>query len=203
MTIVREYLKQQKGILATQDDDSRVFQERNWNLAFGAYEQLRIRDNLAQLGDTELKYSHELHVPGRMDIFTISGKTIVLDGAHNEQKMNAFIVSLKTQFPGKKFPVLVALKQGKDLEQLAGLLADNATNAIATEFDSKQDTQFSAVSAGEIAHEFEKLGVEAFIEPSVDKAVIKLLSLPDDIVVVSGSLYLVAEVRKLLHVSGQ
>lgn len=201
MSIVREYVVKQQGrvVVKTPDTDA-LFQQCNWQLAFAAYEQLRARDGLEGLSGEDIEQSQQLHVPGRMDIFKKSGKTIVLDGAHNEQKMSAFLASLASAFPNRKFPVLMALKQGKELEQLAPMLAQHASSLIATELSGSQDTPLASIEGKAIAEAFRNSGMdEISVEYDMKKAFDELLETASDVVVVTGSLYLVAKVRKLLR----
>lgn len=201
MNIVCEYIaKQQGGLVVKTPDIDALFQQRNWQLAFAAYEQLRERDGLEGLSGEDIEQSQHLHVPGRMDIFTSAGKTIVLDGAHNEQKMSAFLASLTAEFPNTKFPVLMALKQGKELEQLAPLLAPYTLRLIATQLGGSQDTPIQSIESAVIADALRDNGVDDIeVKPNVKKAFDELLESDSEVVVVAGSLYLVAEVRRLLQ----
>lgn len=203
MSVINKHINTQQATLIMEYDAGETFQERNWHLAFRVYGYLRGRDQLPALGENTLQQSRQLHVPGRMDIFKRPGKTIVLDGAHNEQKMSAFLTALAKRFPDKKFPMMVALKQGKELEQIAPLVAPHAKKIIATELTGSQDSVIASVEASTIAEEFRKNGVsDVNIERDTKEALDTLLESNSEIVVVTGSLYLVAEVRKLLQISG-
>lgn len=203
MVTVKEYVAAQHGALkeVTPQTDE-IFQERNWRLAHNVYELLRQRDGLSQLAGDEIEQSKRLHVPGRMDIFERQGKTIVLDGAHNEQKMSAFLKSLTTRFLDTKFSLLIAMKQGKDLEYLAPLLAPHVTEVVACELSGSQDTSLRSVPADEIVKTFKDRGMNSVSSVKTSKEAVEvLLESSENLVVVTGSLYLVAEVRKLLQIS--
>lgn len=200
MSAVAEHINAQNATLLVETDESETFQERNWHLAYRAYEHLRERDSLMLLDEDALKESQQLHVPGRMDIFKRSGKTIVLDGAHNEQKMSAFLVALTRRFPERKFPILIALKQGKELEYIAPLVAPYTQKIIATELTGSQDSVIESVETNTIAQEFHQNGVDdVSVEKDAKKALATLLEADSEVVIVTGSLYLVAEMRKLLR----
>lgn len=55
---------------------------------------------------------------GRCDIRSIHNRTVVLDGAHNPQKMQALVDTLKVLFPNKKIIRYTAFKQGKDRQEM-------------------------------------------------------------------------------------
>jgi len=201
MNVIQNYVSSQRGDLVPSTvDDNLLFQQRNWQLAFSVYERLRERDYLKALETEDIKQSQLVHVPGRMDIIQRNGKTIVLDGAHNEQKMSAFLKCLKSTYPDTKFPVLMALKQGKELEQLVPLLVPVTSGLIATELTGSQDTPLASIPARSIAEAFQNSSVaDIHIERDINIALDKLLESDSEIVVVTGSLYLVAAIRKLLQ----
>ena len=201
MDVVEDYVAQRRGdLVLSTADEKLLFQQRNWHLAYSVYERLRERDHLKALETEDIKQSQLVHVPGRMDIIQRNGKTIVLDGAHNEQKMSAFLKCLRSTYPGMKFPVLMALKQGKELEQLVPLIVPVISGLIATELTGSQDTPLASIPAHSIAEAFQNSGVDDIhIEHDVKKALNKLLEPNNEVVVVTGSLYLVAAIRKLLQ----
>lgn len=207
MAVVRGYVVSQNGVLieGMYDEtdavlgDVPLYQQRNWDLAFTTYEYIRQRDGLMMLSNGATAESKQLHVPGRMDIVTKNGKTIILDGAHNEQKMSTFLQSFVKLFPGKKFSLLIALKQGKELEQLAPLLAPYVTSATVTSLVGVQDTVIRSIETSAVADAFLGQGArDVVVEESVEEALKRVLDSDEEIVVVTGSLYLVAAVRALV-----
>jgi len=201
MNVVEDYVASRRGDLVhSKVDENLLFQQRNWQLAFSVYERLRERDHLKTLEAEDIKQSQLVHVPGRMDIIKRGGKAIVLDGAHNEQKMSAFLKCLRSTYPGMKFPVLMALKQGKELEQLVPLLVPLTSGLIATELTGSQDTPLASIPARSIAEAFQNSSVaDIHIERDIHKALDRLLESDREVVVVTGSLYLVAAIRKILQ----
>jgi dihydrofolate synthase/folylpolyglutamate synthase len=94
------------------------FQKRNWLLAYAAYLWLVKRDDLKPVDRDALLRTQETYVPGRMDRKKIGDKTIVFDGAHNGQKMHAFVESFCSLYSGRKVPLLLALKEGKEIADM-------------------------------------------------------------------------------------
>ena len=71
-----------------------------------------------------------------MDTRQIGDKILVMDGAHNEQKMATFIASFQNQYPGIKPAVLIALKEGKEYQKVLPLLAPFAVRVYLTTFQN-------------------------------------------------------------------
>ncbi|MBA2655669.1 MAG: hypothetical protein H0U70_01635 [Tatlockia sp.] len=55
-------------------------------------------------------------------------KALILDGAHNPDKLSALFLSLKKKFPETNFQVLFSLAKNKDLEGCLQIIANNAAH---------------------------------------------------------------------------
>lgn len=176
-----------------------LFLERNWRLAHEAFVTLQRRDGFSLPASAEIDATRTTLVPGRMEIFSVKGKTVVLDGAHNEQKMSTFLTSLEQLFPGVRPDFLVAFKRSKDISGPFEAIARHANRVIATEFSVHQDTPFESHDAEAIASWFTDR--EVVRDPA--NGLEKLLASNATLVVVTGSLYLVSEVRRLIRTNGK
>lgn len=175
------------------------FQQRNWQLAFATYMLIASRDKLTELMPDQITATQKINVPARMEAYVFKGKTVIIDGAHNEQKMIAFFESFRLLHPGLKPPVLIALKNNKDFENIAPIIASNTDTAIATEFTMEQDMPAGAKPADEIANDLRRSGAKRVaVEPDIIDALNILLDIQGGVVVVVGSFFLAAEVSKLL-----
>lgn len=173
-----------------------LYQQRNWLLAHYAYEYLRNRDDLPNLTNQVLENTKETKVPGRMDIAHVDHKTIVMDGAHNEQKMTTFAASFRQRFPGVRPAVMIALKQGKDYQSVLPLLAPLAARIILTTFNTSQDLPARSIPPEELVkelHGYPDLPVELL--PDQHEAFRKLLAAPEQVCVITGSFYLLSQLR--------
>jgi dihydrofolate synthase/folylpolyglutamate synthase len=108
------------------------YQRRNWLLAYQVYRYLEERDGLQHLTSQALQETQTIQVPARMDIKQLKGKVLIMDGAHNEQKMTAFVSSYKQLYPDNKPAILLALKAGKEYQTIVPLLAGLASRVIVT-----------------------------------------------------------------------
>ena len=189
------------------------FQKRNWLLAYAVYKYLVKRDEIVDISATQLQKIQSLQVPGRMDAHSVDGKLVIMDGAHNVQKMTAFWESFAAQYPGVKPTVLLALKRGKEINGLVPLLQTYAGEVIVTAYTKTQDLPISATPPGEIAGVLKASGIKCRSVPDAEAAYRLLLAtlrpadkhpLPasgsvldanDGVGVITGSFFLIAELR--------
>jgi len=149
--------------------------------------------------------------PGR---FEEVEKGVILDGAHNPQKIKAlinFLRKCRVQSAECKVILVIGFKKGKKWEEMVDLLVNEFRNKnlelriIATEFQAVTDTgMFAAVPAEEIARYASKVhGAKCKVIRNSQEAVWKAMATNDkrqttnDLVIVTGSLYLVGEVRTM------
>ena len=179
-----------------QRNDLPAYQQRNWWLAYQVYEHLRKRDNLPNLASQALAKTQQISIPGRMEIKHVKDKTLVMDGAHNAQKITTFIDSFRQLYPETKPAVLVALKDDKDYLDVAPLLAPLAARLIVTTFDTTQDLPVKSMDPGKLAEAFRAAGA-ANVKVIVDSnaALRTLLAAPEKVCVIAGSFYLLGQIR--------
>ena len=177
------------------------YQRRNWLLAHYVYQYLRERDHLPDLTRQALRQTQLVQVPGRMDIKQFKGKTLIMDGAHNPQKVTAFADSFRRLYPGVKPAVLIGLKEGKDYRELIPLLAPLAGRVITTTFNTSQDLPVVSMSAEVLAQAFRDAGL-AQVEsvPDSRAAFRALLATAEAVCIITGSFYLIGQIRNNEHI---
>jgi len=177
------------------------FEVTNTTLALATLFSLE-KSSLLKINGATLRQSlSQLKVPGRFEI--VSKKPlIILDGAHNPMKMENLISSLDELLPNQKFNFLLAFKRGKNISEMLSILIPLAKNIILTEFSSPTDTgKNTATSVSEVAILIQKDNLKKYLTPSANTAFKKASDLSlrsGSPLVVTGSLYLVGEVRSLL-----
>ncbi len=183
-----------------------LFQKRNFSLAVSAATWVLHEKYHIKLDATSLHQATKQVIPARMEEFTIGKSTVTLDGAHNPQKMQALIESFQHRHGLVPTAVLFACIEGPDakIEQtVAALLAIKPKKIILTSFQSLQDMKKISINPNVLQEAFKHAGYHgAIIERDPHKALQTLLS--DQVnVLVTGSLYLLFEVRndllKLTH----
>ncbi|HEV2339821.1 MAG TPA: Mur ligase family protein [Patescibacteria group bacterium] len=137
--------------------------------------------------------------PGRFEKIN----NTILDGAHNRAKMYAFISSLKKLYPTQRKIFLLAFKEDRRIIPILRLILPHADAIIITEYHvaldlKKNSTEKSGTVALSIQSLFYKKPL--FITTSVAGGLRKArqIATKDDLIIVTGSLYLIAECRKVL-----
>lgn len=135
---------------------------------------------------------------GRLEIMQ-HRPTVVLDGAHNEEKTSALITALRQMFGQRRLILVLGMLEAKAVEPIVEKLAAIADTVIATYPRVKGKP---ALPAGELVALAKKAGVrQALAEEMPLDALERALEIagPDDLVVVTGSLYLIGMVRSHWH----
>jgi len=208
MAVVRQWTDQHHAPLHVVDgqaesDDSETmpdYQRRNWQLAYEVYGYLRERDALQHLTSQVLAKTRQIRIPGRMDIRQINGKTIIMDGAHNAQKMAAFIDSFRRLYPDVKPPLMMALKEGKEYQKVVPLLAAVASRVILTTFSTSQDLPVKSTNPEVLAEAFRTAGFTNIETITGHQAAFRaLMATPDEVCLITGSFYLLSQIRNNEH----
>jgi len=175
-----------------------LFQQRNFSLAAKAVTFTLERSGGA-LSDKQLRQAAQLVIPGRMEIFHVHGKALILDGGHNPQKLQALQQSIAEQFPGKKCAVLCAFvdNKGRELPALVREIIPFASHIIATNLPPTPH-QRKARAPDDIVAACKKEGFsEAVATGDTIKAYQELLKCREDVLVVTGSFHLLEAIRPL------
>ncbi len=175
------------------------YQRRNWLLAHFAYNFIANRDNLPRMTSEALAKTQMLQVPGRMDVSYIGGKTVIMDGAHNAQKMTSFIESFSKLYPDEKPVVLLALKQGKEYKDVVPQLAKIAGRVILTTFATSQDLPVRSLTPETLEILFKKVRPELRVAvlPDLAQAYRAFLASSETHGIITGSFYLLSQIRKM------
>ena len=137
-----------------------------------------------------------VELPARFEVVA-HNPTVILDGAHNPHGAAAVTATLGREFARTGSRVLiVGILRGKGVtEMLEAFDAGDFDLVICTQPDSTR-----AVPADEIAVEAEALGLatEVIVSPVEALSRAAAVSSEEDLILVTGSLYVVAEVREAL-----
>lgn len=132
--------------------------------------------------------------PARMELARRS-PDVILDGGHNPQCMEALARALRELYPEKKLIFLTGVLADKDYPAMMGEILP-----LAKEFYTITPDSPRAMSAGELADYLEKQGVRAVpcgtMQEGLERA--QAAAGRSDAVCVTGSLYMIGEVRHLL-----
>lgn len=179
------------------------FQQRNATLAIAtANARLKI-DHRPALTRNAIQEALEITIPGRFERFEKDGITVIIDAAHNPQKLSALIEGVKQQHPQKEIVGLVAFGKNKldALEENLTILHKVATAIIATSFTSDMSDSKSAIDSSIVNRAAAR---EGFIAEDIEnpyeafERAIELAKQIDAIVLATGSFYLIDGIRTKL-----
>jgi dihydrofolate synthase / folylpolyglutamate synthase len=208
MQVIREVCEQQQAELhevwslkaGDLPKNLPLFQRRNWYLAWSVFAWLRESDQLPGLTEQQLAQTSQTYIPARMEEIEIGGKIVILDGSHNAQKLHALVASIKKKYPKQKAAVLtgfIKTKQASLHEDLRELLPI-ASHLSATGFSTGGMPKDSMAPLKIVEH-LDALGFENWeIAESPEKAFKKLLKRKEQIILVTGSFYLLNHIRPLI-----
>lgn len=132
--------------------------------------------------------------PGRMEIVQDTPR-VVLDGAHNPDKMRSLIASVGLLGKPARRIVIFGCLDGHDFHAMAEMVAPIADEVIVT---SPSAYQRGVASPEELAETIAATGrpVEVIATPAEAIEVALTRATPEDEIVVTGSLYLVGAIRE-------
>ncbi len=189
--------------LVTPDYDDRIaidlplFQRRNWALARAVCDYLTAQGELRVVGDDDLRRAAAEQPPGRFEFYELNGKTLVLDGAHNSQKLVALREAL-VAIGVSSAAVLASFVTAPDrkIDSALAELRPLTTHLIVTSFTVVQDLAKQSPPAEAVAARARHAGFGSVdVREDLDDAFAALLRRPEQVLLVTGSLYLVSQVR--------
>jgi len=172
-----------------------LFQLRNFNLALHACRYIAKRDRF----DLQIIDPGTVIIPGRMELVAQkNGSLIVLDGAHNAQKVEVFVDSFTKLFPNKTTTTMLALKKGKEYEEVIDILSEITDEFVLTSFSNSQDLPSKPVDPEVLGAYCLAKGYRFSVVVEPTEAVEKLKLAGGDVGLVIGSFYLIGQIRKNL-----
>lgn len=135
----------------------------------------------------------QLSIPGRMEV--VAGHPpVVFDIAHNAEKAQHLAASLRERFPQSHFRFVVAIGESKDATEILRAFAALGASFTFTSFETAGRTAIRPAKLVSIAESIGASG-RAIEDPAEALAVARRTSSGDDVVVVTGSTFIVAELR--------
>ncbi len=143
-----------------------------------------------------------VHLPGRVELVT-GTPDVVVDGAHNPDKMEATSSWIGTKLAGRSVIGLLAFKDGKDLAGCLARLTPRLDAVVVSTFDAGI---WKCSDTATVARLVRAVGFAGMIfeesSPALALALARKLAADDGVVVATGSLYFAGTVRRLLAEEG-
>ncbi len=142
----------------------------------------------------------ETQWPGRFQVLPASAATgqreMVLDVAHNPAGAWALRSALSETFPGRKLTLVFAAMRDKAVQEMAEILFPIAERVVVTQVANPR-----AATTSELIEAGARTGAMIFAEENVPAALARAreLSGPEDVIVVTGSIFLVGEAMGALR----
>lgn len=174
-----------------------IFQFENCRLALGVIQELvtgnklPLNPDLLRLGLARVRWPGRFTVlfPGQVDP-DLGGERVIIDGAHNPRAIKALMKSVKTLLPGRPVTVVMGCSSNKDVDGMVRTVARHADRFVATTFPGSR-----ALPADALARLAERYQLPCD-EADGFKSTVNLLKtciMPDEIVVITGSLFLAGD----------
>lgn len=141
---------------------------------------------------------------GRFQILKTKKQDIVVDGAHNPQKMKAFITALKKIYPGQKFNFLISFSRSKDqiptMRSILKHIIPLSDKIFLTSFTNvSNDSLHKSVSLEKIITILKEFDFKNYQTVVNNRQIIKrVIRESDSTLVITGSLYLISSIYKYL-----
>ena len=185
----------------THDADIAVtYQQANWSLGLAVYKFIVSRDHIQMANNLQLARAKTQFPPGRFEVSVYKGKTVILDGAHNEQKLTALFDSLPASSLNKPI-IIFSLRENRDqkIAEYLQIIKDHCSQIVLTTFAVGQDARsIKSVDPEVVKRHADEIGILATIITNQQDAFSFALSQEYDTILITGSLYLVSEMRKLI-----
>jgi dihydrofolate synthase/folylpolyglutamate synthase len=171
------------------------YQVENATLAIGVVEYLR--DHGFATDEKAIKAGLKIaRWPGRLEVLQEKPR-VVIDAAHNTAAVKAMIKAIHEHFSCRRLIVVVGIMEDKDAREMLSLLMEAADDIVLTRPAIERAATPQRLKA--IVEDLGVEGVSPLIEPDLNGAIRRVLSLagPDDMVLVTGSIYTISEARAL------
>ena len=171
------------------------FQPTNAAIAIMAYDLLAEKYNITRSEKSIRTALKNITFPGRMEVMQYH-PLVMLDGAHNKQKMQALVESIQIIYPSKKMTVIIGVLATKDATSLINILAPLTCRFIATRPYVFGKKSLEPIQLTDIIKNISP-NKEVHVTDDVQKSVELVLRMvnDDELILVTGSLYLVGEAR--------
>ncbi|PLS01345.1 bifunctional folylpolyglutamate synthase/dihydrofolate synthase [Neobacillus cucumis] len=134
----------------------------------------------------------EAYWPGRFEILS-EKPLVIIDGAHNQEGITALVHELSSRYKDRNIHIVFAALRDKKLDEMIGMLDGIADQITFVSFDFPRAAK--AEELFQISKSASKLAVEDWSSYLLEK--MKSLK-PKEMLIVTGSLYFISEVKPLI-----
>jgi dihydrofolate synthase/folylpolyglutamate synthase len=172
------------------------------NISFGESNRLLAQNIVESIHINKIFFEQavaEFNLPGRFEILSTDDRTVILDGAHNPIKMKSVAENLQ-KFSNKKINLVVAIAKGKDANGILKHILPKVDKVYITAFDTQGRSSVSLEDMEKICHMIaKKIPVNLIEDPISAFKKAEKEALEGDIILVTGSFFLVEIIRKIFY----
>lgn len=147
----------------------------------------------------------ELSLPGRFEIMS-RRPTVIVDVAHNVASAEALVETLEATFPGVKRVLLLAATRDKDVKGIVRVLLPHFGQVVVTAYQNNPRAVTSAELNHVVCEEMARLAISDTVSrvtvkdsPNDAWQLAQQLAGPDQLICITGSFFIVAELREKLR----
>jgi folylpolyglutamate synthase/dihydropteroate synthase len=138
-----------------------------------------------------------------MEVVNFHDQILVLDGSHNEQKIEALVESMKNHFPDKKVRMLVSFgfveSRHESILASMKLLSQLGQDIIVTDYAFNADSKIGLIKVKQLGDIAKQAGFKSIIvQPNPKLAFQTFADNFGDLGLVTGSFYLLRPVRDVV-----
>jgi dihydrofolate synthase/folylpolyglutamate synthase len=137
--------------------------------------------------------------PGRMEVM-LTDPTVIIDGAHNGEGIGVLIHELRELRGGRRIRLLFAVMEDKDWRLMINALAEVVDEIVLTRVSQLERSADPVHLQQEVAG---KLQSQVIPDPRLAVESLVKSAASNELIVITGSLYLLGEVRPLLAAMAQ
>jgi dihydrofolate synthase / folylpolyglutamate synthase len=140
---------------------------------------------------------------GRFEVIESKGHTFVVDGAHNHESAEALAKALKLHYPDRKCIFVIGVNNDKNISAIWKELVPRSKSVIATKSENPRSMEPSQIAEllGDLGSAQAYLDITQSVPEAIERAI--SVAQAEDIICVTGSLYVVAEARECLLAANQ
>ena len=179
-----------------------LFQQANFALAITVVRFITARDQILPISKGVEDECIKKTPPGRFEVYSINNKTLILDGAHNPQKLAGFVESFDQLYPHESATWLLGLlaAPSEKIEACIEEINRKDDDYIFTRFTVGQDIKGrESVNPHDLAKFANVRTMNSVVETDINKALELLFASKKRTVVITGSLYLVSQLRSRIR----
>lgn len=172
-----------------------VFQPINAALAIMAADLLRAKYNIPLSVESVRTALKGVRFPGRMEVIQ-SNPLVILDAAHNPHKIRALVDSVQAIYSHKRVSVIIGALATKDASSIIEALLPITSRFIFTKPNVFGKPSFQPTALADIAQKMCPTNTVHVVDDVHESINLALQSInADELLLITGSLYLVGEAR--------